>query len=126
MTPAPIEFLTEFNIIKYLQNLSSGLTIEQVAHLLPQYRAEMQQAVQKSQNKNIAKKEANLVESDEEKATTATKVTLRVNEKAQIAIVDSGVVTSIITRSLMKRLECTIDKPFNLIVITANGLVLNL
>ena len=59
----------------------------------------MQQAVQRSQNKNIAEKEANLVESDEEEATTAAKVTLRVNERAQTATVDSEAATSIITKS---------------------------
>ena len=45
MAPAPIESLTEFNVAEYLQNLPSGLTFGQAAHLLPRYRAGIQQAV---------------------------------------------------------------------------------
>ena len=45
MISAPIESLTEFNVAEYLQNLSSGLTVGQAAHLLLQYCAGMQQAV---------------------------------------------------------------------------------
>src|SRR3954451_6434694 len=44
MSSAPIESLTKFNIAEYLQNLPSGLTVGQAAHLLPQYRGGMQYA----------------------------------------------------------------------------------
>ena len=110
MISASIVSLTEFNVSEYLQNLSSGLTVGQAAHLLPQYHIGMQQAVQRSQSKNVAEREANLVESDEEEAITAAKVTLRVNGKVQTVIVDSRAATSIITRSLMDQLGCTIDQ----------------
>src|SRR5262249_435441 len=82
MTPAPIETLTEFNVADYLQNLSSGLTIGQAAHLSPKYRAGIQRAVKRSYT---TEKEANLIESDEEESTTAAKVTLRIGGKAQVA-----------------------------------------
>src|SRR4051794_30064341 len=121
MVPAPIESLTEFNVAEYLQNLSSGLSVGQAAHLLPKYRAGMQRAVRRSQSKSTNEKEANLVDSDENEATTAAKVTLRVNGKVQTAIVDSGAATSIITKALLDRLGLSIDRPSKLIVVTANG-----
>ena len=98
LQPAPIESLTEFNVAEYLQNLSSGLTVGQAAHLLPKYRAGMQRAVRRSFTKE---KEANLAESDEDESTTAAKVTFRINGKYQVGIVDSGAATSIITKSLL-------------------------
>ena len=118
MVPAPIESLTEFKVAEYLQNQPSGLTVGQAAHLLPKYRAGMQQAVRRSY---IKEKEANLAESDEDDSTTAAKVTLRIKCKAQIAIVDSGAATSIITKALLDRLGYKVDKPSKLVVVTANG-----
>jgi hypothetical protein len=61
------------------------------------------------------------VEIDEENATTTAKVTLRANRRVQTAIVDSGAATSIITKALLNKLKCEIDKPSDLIVVTANG-----
>jgi gag-polyprotein putative aspartyl protease/Zinc knuckle len=118
MNPAPIESLTEFNVANYFQNLSSGLTVGQAAHLLPKYRAGMQQAVRRSYAKE---KEANLAESDEDESTTAAKVTLRIKGKAQTGIIDSGAATSIITKSLLDRLRYSVDRSSKLVVVTANG-----
>ena len=118
MSPVPIESLTDFNVATYLQNLSSGLTVRQAAHLLPQYRAGMQQAVKRSYNKE---KEANLIESDEEDSTTAAKITLRINGRAQTGIVDSGAATSIITKALLEKLNFKVDRSSKLIVVTVNG-----
>src|SRR5437764_8014187 len=39
ISPAPIESLTAFDVSNYLQNLDSGLTVGQAAHLSPRYRA---------------------------------------------------------------------------------------
>src|SRR5256885_3366633 len=121
VVPAPIETLTEFNVAEYLQNLSSGLTVGQAAHLSPKYRAGIQRAVRRSYSRSEKESEANFVDSDEDETTTAAKVTLRINGKAQTAIVDSGAATSIITKSLLDRLGYKIDKQFRLIVVTANG-----
>ena len=118
LQPAPIESLTEFNVAEYLQNLSSGLTVGQAAHLLPKYRAGMQRAVRRSFTKE---KEANLAESDEDEFTTAAKVTFRINGKYQVGIVDSGAAISIITKSLLDRLNYKINRPSKLVVVTANG-----
>jgi len=120
ISPAPIESLTEFDVADYLQNQNSGLTVGQAAHLSPKYRAGLNRAIRRSYKKE-GEKEANFVESDEDNATTAAKVTLRANGKVQTAIVDSGAATSIITKALLKKLNCEIDKPSNLIVVTANG-----
>src|SRR5436305_9044962 len=115
---APIKSLTEFNVTEYLQNLPSGLTVGQAAHLLPQYRGGMQYA---SRRTTSIEKEANFVKSDEEEATIAVKVSLRVKGKVQIAIVNSEAATSIITKSLLDRLGLTIGRPSKLIVVIANG-----
>ena len=48
-------------------------------------------------------------------------MTLRINGRAQTAIVDSGAATSIITKALLNKLDCRIDRPSKLIVVTANG-----
>src|SRR5205814_2938042 len=37
------------------------------------------------------------------------------------AIVDSGAATSILTKTLLDRLEYNVDKPSKLVVVTANG-----
>src|SRR5256886_1132313 len=120
ISPAPIESLTAYDVSNYLQNLDSGLTVGQAAHLSPKYRAGLSRAVRRSYNKE-GEKEANFVESDEDNTTTAAKVTLRVNGRAQTAIVDSGAATSIITKALLNKLNCRIDRPSKLIVVTANG-----
>ena len=120
ISPAPIESLTAFDVSNYLQNLDSGLTVGQAAHLSPRYRAGLSRAVRRSYKKE-GEKEANFVESDEDNTTTAAKVTLRINGRAQTAIVDSGAATSIITKALLNKLDCRIDRPSKLIVVTANG-----
>ena len=53
--PAPIKSLTEFNVAEYLQNLNSGLTVGQAAHLSPKYRAGMQKAVKRSYTREKSK-----------------------------------------------------------------------
>src|SRR5581483_6356928 len=118
LSPAPIESLDEFNVSNYLQNLSSGLTIGQAAHLSSTYRAGLQRATRRSQSRE---KEANFAGSDDDETTTAAKVNLRINGKAQTAIVDSGAATSIITKTLLDRLEFEVDSPSKLVVVTANG-----
>ena len=120
ISPAPIESLTAFDVSNYLQNLDSGLTVGQAAHLSPRYRAGLSRAVRRSYKKE-GEKEANFVESDEDNTTTAAKVTLRINGRAQTAIVDSGAATNIITKALLNKLNCRIDRPSKLIVVTANG-----
>ena len=118
LQPAPIEQLTEFNVSTYLQNLPCGLSVGQAAHAIPKYRSGLVQAVRRSREKDA--KEANLVESDGE-PTTAAKCTLRIGQKAQTAIVDSGAATSIITKSLLDRLGLVINRSSKMIVVTANG-----
>src|ERR1044071_3874547 len=109
--------------IQYTYSISifyraSGLTVGQAAHLSLKYRAEVQQAVRWSYKPEA---EANLVDSDEEEATTAAKIFLRVNHKPQTAIIDSGAATSIITKFLLDRLGFEIAKDSRLVVVTANG-----
>jgi TolA-binding protein len=120
MSPAPIESVTEFNVAEYLQNLSSGLTVGQAAHLLPKYRSGMQQAVRRSY---IKEKEVHLTESDEDGpiTVTAAKVTLRIKGKAQTAVIDSGAAANIITTPLVERLGYEITKPSRVAVVTVNG-----
>ena len=121
MSPAPIESLDEFIVSDYLQNLPSGLTIGQAAHLSPKYRAGFQRAGRRFQNREPGEREANFVGSDEDETTTAAKVNLRIDGKAQTAIVDSGAATSIITKTLLNRLGFEVDSPSKLVVVTANG-----
>src|SRR3954447_24996301 len=123
MSLVPIESLNEFSVSEYLQNLSSGLTIGQAAYLSSKYKAGLQRAVQRSHNKETGERKANFAGSDKDETTTAAKVTLRVNRKAQIAIVDSGVTTSIITKALLDHLEYKANRPSKLIVITVSHLV---
>src|SRR5687767_11043480 len=108
MLLAPIESLSEFNVSEYLQSLPCELTVGQAAHLLPRYCSEMQKAMRRTREKNPKEKEVNFVESDDE-ATTAAKCTLRISRKAQTAIVNSGAAMSIITRTLLERLDYSID-----------------
>ena len=87
-----------------MQNLPCGLSVGQVAHAIPKYRSGLARAVRRSREKATDEtKEANLVESDNE-PTSAAKCTLRIRQKAQIAIIDSGAATSIITRALVEKL----------------------
>ena len=99
MRPAPIESLTEFDVANYLQQLPAGINIGQAAHLLLSYHAGMRRAVSQSRGEE---KEANFASSDDdEELTTAAKVTLRIDKKAQMAIVDSGAATCIITKACL-------------------------
>jgi hypothetical protein len=118
--PAPIESLDEFVVSDYLQNQPSGLTIGQAAHLSPKYRAGLQRAAKRSYTRN-EESEANYLGSDDDETTTAAKVTLRIDGRAQTAIVDSGAATSIITKSLANRLGYNINRPSKIVVVTANG-----
>ena len=121
LLPAPIEQLTEFNVSIYLQNLPCGLSVGQAAHAIPRYRSGLARAVRRSREKaNNETKEANLVESDDE-PTSAAKCTLRIGQKAQTAIIDSGAATSIITRALVEKLGYEINRPSKMIVVTANS-----
>ena len=68
----------------------------------------MAHAVRRSREKASQKTEANLAESDEE-PTTAAKCTLRIGQKAQTAIIDSGAATSIMTKALLDKLGYTVE-----------------
>jgi len=92
--------------------------VGQAAHVIPKYRSGLARAVRRSRERNA--KEANLAESDGE-PTTAAKCTLRIGQKAQTAIVDSGAATSIITKSLLDKLGLVINRSSKMIVVTANG-----
>src|SRR3989440_311994 len=67
------------------------------------------------------KKKAIFEKTNETNPTTAAKLPLRINGRSQTAIVDSGAATSIITKALLNKLDCRIDRPSKLIVVTANG-----
>src|SRR5688572_5031587 len=111
LLPAPIEQLTEFNVSTYLQNLPCGLSVGQAAHAIPKYRSGLVRAVRRSRERATDEtKEANLVESDDE-PTSAAKCTLRIGQKAQTAIIDSGAATSIITKALVEKLGYKISRP---------------
>ena len=119
LQPAPIEQVTEFDVAKYISNLSSGLSIGQAAHLIPKYRSGLAASVRRTRNKN-KEANANYVDASEHR-TTAMKCEILVGREAVTAIVDSGAATSIITKPLMKELGYKPDKPSNLMIVTANG-----
>ena len=111
LLPAPIEQLTEFNVSTYLQNLPCGLSVGQAAHAIPRYRSGLARAVRRSRERATDEtKEANLVESDDE-LTSAAKCILRIGQKAQTAIIDSGAAASIITKALVEKLGYKIIDP---------------
>ena len=121
LLPAPIEQLTEFNVSTYLQNLPCGLSVGQAAHAIPKYRSGLARAVRHSRERATDEtKEANLVESDDE-PTSAAKCTLRIGQKAQTAIIDSGAATSIMTKALAEKLGYNMNRSSKMVVVTANG-----
>ena len=119
LQPAPIEQVSEFDVAKYISNLSAGLTIGQAAHLIPKYRSGLAASVRRTRNKD-KEANANFVEANEHK-TTAMKCEVYVGKEAVTAIVDSGAATSIITKSLMKKLNYAPDQSSKLVIVTANG-----
>jgi hypothetical protein len=67
----------------------------------------------------MQQKETNHVESNEK--TTAAKCHVRIKRNSVTAVLDSGAAVSIITNSLRKKLDLSIDRASNVVVITANG-----
>jgi hypothetical protein len=67
----------------------------------------------------MQQKETNHVESNEK--TTAAKYHVHIKRNSVTAVLDSGVSVSIITNSLRKKLDLSIDRASNVVVITANG-----
>ncbi|GBC00311.1 hypothetical protein RclHR1_38090001 [Rhizophagus clarus] len=119
MLPAPIEQLTEFNIANYLRDLPCGLSVGQAAHEIPKYHSGLIRAVRRTREK-----ETNFIERNDSPdldQTTATRCELYVGKEPISAVIDSGAVTSIITKSLMKQLGYQIDQPSNMVIVTANG-----
>src|SRR2546423_14947439 len=77
----------------------------------------MRKAMQRSRERES---ETHYANSDEENVTAA-KCVLRINRKAIIAIVNSKVAISIMTKPLMKKLDYEPNRPFRIVVVTANG-----
>ena len=119
LQPAPIEQVTEFDVAKYISNLPAGLSVGQAAHLIPKYRSGLAASVRRTRNKN-KEADTNYVDANEHK-TTAMKCEILVGREAVTAVVDSGAATSIITKSLMKKLNYSPNKPSKLVIVTANG-----
>ena len=75
----------------------------------PKYCSGLARAVRRSRERATNEtKEANLVESDDE-LTSVAKCTLRIGQKAQTAIINSGAATSIITKTLVEKLGYKIN-----------------
>ena len=78
------------------------------------------------QKKNLTKilkrsaTQANMFEANEKK-TTASKYYVRIRGNPIAAVLDSGVVISIITNKLRKSLGLVITHPSKIVVVTANG-----
>src|SRR5256885_3489862 len=62
LRPAPIEDLTELDIVNYIRNLPSGLTIGQASAQYPKYRSAVRKSVQR-------KREANYIGEDSQTTT---------------------------------------------------------
>ena len=52
LRPAPIEDLTELDIVNYIRNLPSGLTIIQASAQYPKYRSAVRKSVQRRREAN--------------------------------------------------------------------------
>ena len=113
LRPAPIEDLTELDIINYIRNLPSGLTISQASAQYPKYRSAVRKSVQR-------RREANYVGEDSQ-TTTAARCDIYINNERLSAVVNSGAATSIMTKKLMDKLGYKINEPSKLTIVTANG-----
>lgn len=125
MQPAPIEDATAFEVARYLQELPSGLTIGQAAHLIPNYRQGIALAGKRTRDRSANYNNYSSDESDEERSgqgpTTAMQCELLVGKEPVKAIIDSGAATSIITHKLAKRLGHKISAPSKIVVVTTDG-----
>ena len=113
LRPAPIEDLTELDIVNYIRNLPSGLTIGQASAQYPKYRSAVRKSVQR-------KREANYIGEDSQ-TTTAARCDIYINNERLSAVVDSRAATSIMTKKLMDKLGYKINEPSKLTIVTANG-----
>ena len=113
LRPAPIEDLTELDIVNYIRNLPSGLTIGQASAQYPKYRSAVRKSVQR-------RREANYIGEDSQ-TTTAARCDIYINNEKLSAVVDSGAATSIMTKKLMDKLGYKINEPSKLTIVTANG-----
>src|SRR6266487_1623163 len=113
LRPAPIEDLTELDIVNYIRNLPSGLTIGQASAQYPKYRSAVRKSVQR-------KREANYIGEDSQ-TTTAARCDIYINNEKLSAVVDSGAATSIMTKKLIDKLGYKINEPSKLTIVTANG-----
>src|SRR3954463_2286861 len=64
LRPAPIEDLTELDIVNYIRNLPSGLIIGQTSAQYPKYRSAVRKSVQR-------RREANYIGEDSQTTTAA-------------------------------------------------------
>src|SRR2546429_2766063 len=113
LRPVLIEDLTKLNIVNYIRNLPSGLTIGQASAQYPKYRSAVRKSVQR-------RREANYVGEDSQ-TTTATRCDIYINNKRLSAVVDSEAATSIMTKKLIDKLGYKINEPSKLTIVTANG-----
>src|SRR5256886_8427189 len=113
LRPAPIEDLTELDIVNYIRNLPSGLTIGQASAQYPKYRSAVRKSVQR-------RREANYIGEDSQ-TTTAARCNIYINNEKLSAVIDSGAATSIMTKKLMDKLGYKINEPSKLTIVTANG-----
>ncbi len=110
---AQIEDLTELDIINYIRNLLSGLIISQASAQYPKYRSAVRKSVQR-------RREANYVGEDSQ-TTTAARCDIYINNERLSAVINSGAVTSIMTKKLMDKLGYKINELSKLTIVTANG-----
>ena len=79
---APIKDLTELDIVNYIRNLPSGLTIGQPSVQYPKYRSAVRKSVQR-------RREANYVREDSQ-TTTAARCDIYINNERLSAVINSG------------------------------------
>src|SRR6185503_16128031 len=99
MIPAPIEQVSEFDVAKYISAQNSGLTIGQACAISPKYRTGVVTSLRRSRPKDT-----NYVE-QEGHQTTSAKCEVLVGKEPVTAVIDSGAATSIMSKSLMDKLN---------------------
>lgn len=112
-SPSVVDQLTSYDVSEDILQMQSSAKIGQLLKY-------------PDQKKNLTKilkrpTQANLLERDLEKKTTAAKCYVRIKRNPIAAILDSGAAVSIITDKLRRKLGLAIDGPSSIIVITANG-----
>ena len=115
--PSIIDQLEPYDIATDILNMKSSATIGQWLQV-PTQKKNLAKVLQR---KKVPITEANHLEPEEEKKTTAMRCHIRIKGNPVVAILDSGAAVSIITAKLMKRLGLQISGPSKTIVITANG-----